>query len=227
MVSQAEASTAEPNITYRQASAEDLSFIADGSLDMIVAGQAAHWFDYSKVWPELKRTLRKGGTVAFWGYKDNVFVDYPRATKVLDHYCYGLGKGLMGMYWEQPGRNILRNRYQSIVPPENNFEEVQRIQYEPGTWGARTGTLGEVLMRKRLKLGEMEGYARTFSSYHGWLEAHPGAKPKKDGGDGDVIDEMFEEMLEVEPEWKSEGENWRDKEVECEWGSGILLARRK
>lgn len=28
--------------------------------------QAVHWFDYSKLWPEVARTLRSGGTAAFW-----------------------------------------------------------------------------------------------------------------------------------------------------------------
>ena len=28
--------------------------------------QAAHWFDYKKMWPETARILRKGGTVVFW-----------------------------------------------------------------------------------------------------------------------------------------------------------------
>ncbi|PVH69302.1 S-adenosyl-L-methionine-dependent methyltransferase [Cadophora sp. DSE1049] len=86
------------NIEFKQASAEDLWFVKDGELDMAVAGQAAHWFDYSRVWGELSRTVRKGGTVAFWGYKDNVFVDHPRATQILDKYCYGKDK--MGPYWE-------------------------------------------------------------------------------------------------------------------------------
>ena len=28
--------------------------------------QAAHWFDYKKMWPETARILRKGGTAVFW-----------------------------------------------------------------------------------------------------------------------------------------------------------------
>ena len=37
-------------------------------------------------------------------------------------------------------------------------------------------------MHRRLKLGEMEGYGRTFSSYHNWMAAHPEVKARKDGG---------------------------------------------
>lgn len=38
-----------------------------GSVDLIVAAQAFHWFDLSQVLPELRRILRPGGAcVAFW-----------------------------------------------------------------------------------------------------------------------------------------------------------------
>jgi len=225
MIAQAKSSSAQyPNIEFRQASAEDLGFVEDGTLDMVVAGQAAHWFDYSKVWPELGRKMRKGGTLAFWGYKDNVFVEYPGATKVLDEYCYG--KDTMGPFWEQPGRNMLRDKLRAVVPPERDWEDVRRIEYEPVTRGKGSGE-GEVLMERRLKLGEMEGYMRTFSCFHNWAAAYPDRKARNEGGEGDIVDEMFDKMLEVEPEWKAAGENWRDLEVENEWGSYILLAKKK
>lgn len=171
--------------------------------------------------------MRKGGTLAFFGYKDHSFVDYPKATKILDHYCYGPGKNLLGMYWEQPGRNILRDRYRDIVPPESEWESVERLEYEPGLNGPNTGTLGERLMHKRLTLGELEGYGRTFSSFHAWQEVFPEKKSRSEGGPGDVIDEMFDVMREAELDWKKEGEDWREKVVEVEWGSVILMARKK
>ncbi|TVY13335.1 Trans-aconitate 3-methyltransferase [Lachnellula arida] len=204
MITQAKSSSTQyPNIQFRQASAENLDFIEDGSLDMVVAGQAAHWFDYSKVWPELGRKLREGGTLAFWGYKDNIFVDYPAATRIFDEYCYG--EHTMGPFWEQPGRRILRDLYRDIVPPGDEWEGVQRVEYEPGLEGKGKGKgRGEVLMSRRLKLGEVEGMG---------------------GRERDIADVMFEKMLEVEPEWKARGEAWRDFEVENEWGSVILMAR--
>lgn len=214
------------DIEFRQAAAEDLWFVNDAELDMAVAGQAAHWFDYTRVWGELSRTVKKGGTLAFWGYKDNVFVDFPRATSVLDRFCYGDDK--MGPFWEQPGRDILRGKLRSVVPPEREWEDVRRIEYEPCVDGRGRGKgVGEVLMQKRLKLGEVEGYVRTFSAYWNWIAEHPGEKSRAEGGVGDVVDEMFDEMREVEPEWKKKGEGWRDIEVDNEWGSVILLARRR
>ncbi|RDL38876.1 S-adenosyl-L-methionine-dependent methyltransferase [Venustampulla echinocandica] len=225
MVEQAKSSTPSSllNISFRQASAEDLSFVEDGTLDMVVAGQAAHWFDYKKVWPELARKMRKGATLAFWGYKDNYFVDYPKATSIMDEYCYG--EKTMGPYWEQPGRQILRDLYRDIVPPEDQWEDITRTEYEPRMMGKGSG-IGELLMYRRMKLGEIEGYTRTFSSFHAWAAAHPEEKARKDGGKGDILDEMFDKMLEAEPEWREKGDNWRDFEVETEWGSVILMARK-
>jgi ubiquinone/menaquinone biosynthesis C-methylase UbiE len=230
MITQAISSTPKkdyPNIDFREASAEDLKFIQDGTLDMVVAGQAAHWFNYSKVWPELSRKVRRGGTLAFWGYKDNVFPDNSEASKVLDWYCYGEPYDkTMGGYWEMPGRGIVREKYREIVPSPEEWEDVQRVEYEPGLEGSGSGE-GEVLMRGKLKLGEVEGYARTFSAFHNWQVENKDRKARKDGGDGDLVDEMFDKMLEVEPKWRKAGEKWRDVEVENEWGSVILLARRK
>jgi trans-aconitate 3-methyltransferase len=135
-------------------------------------------------------------------------------------------EGTMGRYWEQPGRNRLRDLYREIVPPGEGWEAVERREYEPATTGKEKGQ-GEVVMAKRMRLGDVEGYTRTFSAYHNWAEAHPDRKARKDGGEGDVVDELFEEMVAAEQEWKKAGEEWRDVEVEVEWGSVMLMARRK
>lgn len=129
MVSQARSSTPSSlNITFKEGSAEDLSGIADISLDMVVSGQAAHWFDYSRAWPELKikkeekEEARSGGTLAFWEYRDNLLVGYPAATEIFGHYCYGPDS--MVPFWEQPGRNTLRDRYRAIVPPSEDWQNL-------------------------------------------------------------------------------------------------------
>jgi trans-aconitate 3-methyltransferase len=43
-----------PNVDFIEASAESLPFTADHSVDMIFAGQAAHWFDFPKFFTEMK-----------------------------------------------------------------------------------------------------------------------------------------------------------------------------
>ena len=80
MIRQAEGSTSKeeyPNLTFRRSPAESLPFLENESVDLIVAGQAAHWFDYPKLWPEMRRIVRKGGTLAFWGYQDRSSPRFP------------------------------------------------------------------------------------------------------------------------------------------------------
>ncbi|KAI9709876.1 MAG: hypothetical protein M1812_007584 [Candelaria pacifica] len=227
MIEQAQTSTSAaefPNVEFREASAESLPFIRDDSVDLVVAGQAAHWFDYPKLFPEMKRIVRKGGTLAFWGYKDHVFVDYPKATEVMNRYAYGKDKELLGSYWSQPGRSIVQNKLRDIQPPGSDWRDIRRVEYEPGTQGSRSGH-GTLFMSKSMKIGEMKEYIRTWSSFHGWQEEHPGNKKRSEGGEGDVIDSMLEEIAEAEG-WKQE-DNIDEKEVEIEWGTGLLLARKQ
>ncbi|MCZ2830037.1 methyltransferase domain-containing protein [Modestobacter sp. VKM Ac-2986] len=45
--------------------------LADGSVDAVVAGQAAHWFDVEPAAAELRRVLRPGGVVGLvWNTRD-------------------------------------------------------------------------------------------------------------------------------------------------------------
>ncbi len=230
-------------ITFRQGGAEDLGFLDDASVDAVVAGQAAHWFDYGRVWPELARVVRPGGTLAFWGYKDNVLLGAERATAVMERFVYGFGEvarvaaapggaggsgvvAIDGMdrFWEQPGRNILRGLLRSVTPPEHDWADVRRLEHEPGEQVADEAACW---LRKRMKLGEVERYTRTFSSYTGWKEAYPEIPSREEGGEGDVLDIMWDQMIDTMPEWKAQGERWREIEVDNDWGTYILLARRR
>ncbi|KAI0831001.1 S-adenosyl-L-methionine-dependent methyltransferase [Hypoxylon sp. FL0890] len=228
MIAQAQQTTIDPNITFRQGSAEDLGFLSAASVDMAVAGQAAHWFDYNKVWPNLARVVRPGGTVAFWGYKDNVLLGAEQATEIMEHFIYGFGEvapGVKGMgpYWEQPGRSIVRDLLRSVRPPETDWTDVKRLEHEPG----EDGTEQTCWLRMKMKLGEVEGYLKTFSCYVAWKDAHPDAKSRAEGGDGDILDIMWDRMIDAVPEWKAMGERWREAEVINDWGTYILMARRR
>ena len=213
------------NITYHEAAAECLPFVADGQADMVVSGQAAHWFDYPRVWSELSRILRDGGTLAFWGYKDPAFVGYAKATVILDRYAYGKGPELLGDYWLQPGRKMVQNQYRDIKPPEGEWDDVRRIEHEPTAAGKGAGQ-GTIMLQKKLTLAQCQQYIRTWSSYHAWKEAHPGVMRSDDGGSGDVVDEMFEEMVQAEEDWRLRLD-WKEIQVDMEFGSGFLLARKR
>jgi hypothetical protein len=232
MVKQAADMTNDKHITFRQGSAENLSFVEDESADMVTIGQAAHWFDYSKTWPELERVVKRGGSLVIWGYKDNIIVGHPGVNRIFNEAVYGEKDFVPGMeslnrFWEQPGRSILRDMLRAIRPPDAQWVEVVRDAYEPDDISAmEDADLDKAWLRKQLKLGEFEGYVRTYSSYQGWRDAHPDVRSRAEGGAGDVIDVMFDKMLEEVPEWKAKGDGWRDVEVDAIWATVVIMARR-
>lgn len=79
-------SNASPSpIEYRVGSAENLDWVKDKSVDLITAGQAAHWFKHDNVYAELLRVLKPGGTVAYWGYSYLFLPDHGRKTTEVIH----------------------------------------------------------------------------------------------------------------------------------------------
>lgn len=232
MVAQAQSMTEDPKISFRRGGAEDLSFLSDQSIDMVVSGQAAHWFDYGKAWLEISRVIKPGGSLAFWGYKDNVLIGHERANRIFDKFCYADGEvepGYEGMnrYWEQPGRNKVRNLLREVEPPAAQWEDVRRDLYDIKFDCAELPDKETAWMQKRINLGQLEAYVRTFSALQGWRDAHPALKSRAEGGQGDLADKLMERLVESEPEWTKLGEGWRDAEVDTVWGTYILMAKRR
>jgi len=58
----------EGNVTFRVGDAEDLSFLADNSVDLITVATAIHWFDVERFCAECHRVLRPGGVLAAYCY---------------------------------------------------------------------------------------------------------------------------------------------------------------
>jgi ubiquinone/menaquinone biosynthesis C-methylase UbiE len=230
MVKSAEKETPKteyPSVSYKQGNAESLTFVEDSSVDLVVAGQAAHWFNLDTIWDEMNRILKpKTGILAFWGYKDPVFVGHKRATEILDQYAYGKGDQYFGDCWQQPGRSRVQNKLRDLIPPEKFFTDIQRVEYEPDAKGKRAGE-GEVLMEKSMSLGVTQNYLHTWSSVHKWKELHPERKSLEEGGPGDVVDDLFRDIVESEEEWRKLGDGWKDASIDMEWGSGILFAKKK
>ncbi len=106
--------------------AEDLSFLAPSTVDLVIAAQAAHWFDYSKLWPELDRVLRPSGTVAFWVYSEFRLPAYPSLTPLITDYAQGTDPATsLGPHWQRPGRTILENHLLDV--PEPSWGKTDRV----------------------------------------------------------------------------------------------------
>lgn len=205
------------NVKFHASTAESSSqFLAPESVDLVTGAQAVHWFDCDKMWPDLERVVRPGGTVAFWGYTDPVVVSYPRASALLFQYAESMDPTLLGPYWQQPGRAIVQGKLRAVQPPELQWAETQRVEYEP--W---TGE-GVRFLRKAMTLADVAEFVRTWSAYHGWLgrwRDDQSRRRKDEGGPGDVVDDLISKMIEEEP-------GLVEGLVELEWGTGLVLTRR-
>lgn len=220
---QAQNTALQGQLDYVQSSAESLPFIEDGSVDLIVSAQAAHWFDWSKLWVEAARVLRKGGSMAVWGYSEFRLSNYAGATPLIQQYSQGSDPvNSIGPYWEQPGRSIVDNHLQDIPDPSSvvsgAFEDFERV-YFTGSHHAGLPSPRPVILRKTMSWDDLLAYFRTFSSLHSYHELHPEDLKREDG---DIAVRFLERLKAlVESEAGAVGDT-----VDVEWPLALLLARR-
>ncbi|KAF2180607.1 hypothetical protein K469DRAFT_753293 [Zopfia rhizophila CBS 207.26] len=178
------------NLGFRKESLENLHFIEDGAIDLVVAGIL-------------------------------LFVDHPKAAEILRDYTLNEDRDKLGSYWPRSGASIMASMYRDIKPPDEDWEDVEWIEYIPVTNGRNSGK-GTLFVGKGVKVGDYKDMVRTWCAFHHWQEAHPEALKRSAGGNGDVVDVCFDEIANIETQWKDD-----DFEVDVEWESILLLARRR
>ncbi|EFL89778.1 class I SAM-dependent methyltransferase [Ahrensia sp. R2A130] len=133
--------TAHPNVTYRTEPAEQMRS-ADGSVDLVVAAQAAHWFDIDRFYKEARRVARPGGVLVLVSY------GVPQLDNINDTLCNRFKR----FYWQDvhhhwpPGREHVEQGYRSLPFP---FDEQ---------------ALPPLTIERQWSFAELEGYIRTWSA---------------------------------------------------------------
>ena len=109
--SQAQIDAAAPHarVEYRCEPAE-ASTLADGEAALVVAAQAAHWFDWPRFVAEAGRVAQPGALVALVSY-GIVLVDGD-AGAIVSHFY----RDVVGPYWP-PGREHVENGYRDLAMP--------------------------------------------------------------------------------------------------------------
>jgi ubiquinone/menaquinone biosynthesis C-methylase UbiE len=143
--------TPAPNVEYLCVPAE-ASGLPDGSVDLVTAAQALHWFDIAAFFDEAKRVLATGGAVAVWGYGDPVLDD-----ERLHSIVHNFNRGLLESWW-YPERKLLLAGYRSVEFP---FTEI---------------TTPEFTLEQRWNLRQLAGLLRTWSATTRY-SAHYGVDP--------------------------------------------------
>ncbi|KAG8991745.1 hypothetical protein FRB93_002591 [Tulasnella sp. JGI-2019a] len=222
--------------------AEDIhTHVQPNSVDLVTAGQAAHWFDQTLIWLAMEKVLKPGGTVAFWSYASFFIVGHPELTSMIAEFS--LGDDSLGPFWQQPGTSIIHSRLRDIAFPKSsnwNSAQATRIDFqgphhlsdegeirhlelselEATLASGAESLVGEVttdvLLRKKLTWDGMKAYFRTWSAYHSYQEKYP--EQTGPGKDGDIVDQFVDGLKEK----LSECENG----VEVDWPIYSMMIRK-
>lgn len=106
---QLDAAVPHPRVEYRCVPAES-SGLADASIDLVVAAQAAHWFDWPRFIAEVERVARPGALVALVSY-GNVVIDGEPGRELARYHTE-----IAGPYWPA-GREHVENGYRDLRMP--------------------------------------------------------------------------------------------------------------
>jgi hypothetical protein len=106
---QIDAALAHPRVTYRKEPAEHSS-LGDASVDLAVAAQAAHWFEWPRYVAEVERVARPGALVALVSY--GILRVAGDAGRAIAHYY----RDVVGSYWPA-GREHVENGYRDLGWP--------------------------------------------------------------------------------------------------------------
>jgi len=134
-----------PRIEYRVGRAES-SGLADGSVDLVAAAAAVHWFDLPRFDDEVRRVTRPGGVVAVWTYHAAHLA--PPFDAVLGPFY----RDVVAPYFAA-GARLVDDRYEGITLPGVAIET-------PSFTVTANWTAAEIL-----------AYVRTWSGVRAYAEA--------------------------------------------------------
>jgi len=216
-------------VKFVQSPAESLEFVDDASVDMIISAQAAHWFDWKKLWPEAARVLRKSGTLAVWGYSEFRVTGCSDATPIIHQYSQGSDPATsLGPHWERPGRTIVDNHLLDIPEPSqlvpDKFRDFERVffsaPHHPNLPSPRP-----VILRKQTTWAGLMDYLRSFSALHTFHERYPADLRDPEG---DIAVRFLRRLKDVVAKQHGKtGTDLREEdEVTIEWPLALILAKR-
>lgn len=198
--------------------------IADGSVDLITAATAAHWFDMEGFWPRAAQVLKPGGSVALWGGGSlRVHPSMPDAA-VLQATIDRISDLLMD--YMMPGNWLTRNMYVdlplpwTLTTPVPEFDEASFLRREWNTGSEFDSGGDEFFSESRwADMDAMEKTLGTSSPVLRWREAHPDAV----GTEKDVVRVIRREIEQLLQKTGVE----EGKEMLKGITSGVLLVVKK
>ena len=139
-----------PRVRYVANVAEQPAF-RQASFDLVVAAQAAHWFDHERFYVGVRHVLRSSGALALWTY------GLARVTDGIDSVVRDFYENVVGEYWPAERRHV-ESAYRSLPFP---FREEAAPTFE---------------LRLQWDLDSLVGYVATWSALQRYVKAR-GADP--------------------------------------------------
>ncbi|CEL93733.1 unnamed protein product [Vitrella brassicaformis CCMP3155] len=139
--SQLDHAAAHPRVKYHVGAAESLP-ASDGSVDLVTAAQAAHWFDLPAFFRECRRVLRPTGVVAVWTY-ENAYFDNPDASAHFSAFFHSLP-------WDWRRIELVDKRY-TTIPFDQHFDTVKRHEFT---------------LKRETDIETLRAYISTWSAVH-------------------------------------------------------------
>lgn len=136
-----------PNIKYKTADCYQLP-LPKSSVQLVTSSQAVHWFDFEKLFTEVKRILVPNGVIAVYGYWIPLpqIEDEKKTRKIKDLICEEYHEKQLGKYWNAE-RYIVKSQYADLVFP---FKDVHRLK---------------LVHKTESSLTDYISYLRTWSAY--------------------------------------------------------------
>ncbi|KAF7368871.1 S-adenosyl-L-methionine-dependent methyltransferase [Mycena venus] len=194
--------TLKSQVEFRQSNAEDLSFIENGTVDLITAGTrlqiVADWMQFqTKCISAMRALVRLESSVAgtapgFEARRDTRMSgshSTPELTPLLTAYSQGTDPATsLGPHWES-GRKILDNHFLDVVPPASGWTDLRRVFYTGTHYPALPEPPHEdVIIKKSMTWGGgFAGYLSTYSALHRYQDAFPADRERADGGYCDAV----------------------------------------
>lgn len=135
-----------PKVEYRKASAES-SKLTGGTVDLIAAAQAFHWFRRDEFYDEVRKVAAPGAVVALWCYGLAVI------SPEIDAVVLKLYRDVLSGYWE-PERRLVEDGYANIPFP---FQRCKTPSFE---------------MKAQWTPTKLVGYLGTWSAVQAYIKKH-------------------------------------------------------
>ena len=166
--------------------------IADGSVDLITAANAAHWFDMAGFWPAAARVLRPGGSVALWAsgsaHADPSMPGAAEIDAVLRRF-----REVDLLPYVLPGNRLAHYRYVDLPLPwtlEKPVAEFDESAFFRKEWdGSEPFYVGI----PEVDMDTFEKMMSTGSPPTRWREAHPDLV----GTDRDILKVVRKEIEQI------------------------------